>query len=74
MYAFHHVKYYVIHKNLKVYGYQGYEPVTKVFHQLNGIRCDKMSTAVTTVKTLPDRDKKDFDTAVAYLSQYVEKS
>ena len=45
----------------------------KVHHSLNGIGCDKMSTAVTAVKTHPNRYEKDFDIVVVYLLEYEEK-
>ena len=32
-----------------------------------------MSTAVATVKANPERYKKDFDTVVVFLSQYIDK-
>ena len=40
---------------------------------LNSIRCDKLSTAVTTVRTDPDKCKKDIDAVVTFLTQYIEK-
>ena len=42
--------------------------------RLNGIRCDKLSTAVTAVKVHSDKCKKDFDAVVAFLTQYIDKS
>ena len=44
----------------------------KVHHLLNGIMCDKISAAISSVKTHPKRYKKDFDAVVACLSHYVE--
>ena len=32
-----------------------------------------MSTAVATVRAHPDKYKKDFDTVVAFLTQYVDR-
>ena len=32
-----------------------------------------MSTAVTGVRVKPDKDEKDFDTVLAFLSQYINK-
>ena len=51
------------------YGYQGLDPGLKVWYLLNGIRCDKLSTEVTTVRAHPDKYKKDFDTVVTFLTQ-----
>ena len=55
------------------YGYQGLDPGLKVQYLLNGIRCDKLSTAVTTVGAHTDKYKKDFDVVVAFLTQYINK-
>ena len=40
---------------------------------LKGIRCDKLSTAVVTVRVHPDRYEKDFDAVVTFLTQYIDK-
>ena len=40
---------------------------------LNDIRCDKLSTSVVTVRSCPDKYEKDFDTVVAFLTQYINK-
>ena len=40
---------------------------------LNGIRCDKLSTEVATVRVHPDKYKKDFYEVVTFLSQYIDK-
>ena len=40
---------------------------------LNGLRCDKLSTAVATVRAHPDKYKKDFDTLVTFLIQFINK-
>ena len=45
------------------YGYQGLD------YLLNGIRCDKLSTAVATVRVHPDKYEKDFDAVVAFLTK-----
>ena len=55
------------------YEYQGLNPGSKVRYPLNGIRYDKLSTAVAAVRAHPDKYKKDFDTVVAFLTQYVDK-
>ena len=55
------------------YGYQGLDPGSKVQYLLNSMRCDKLSTAVATVRANPDKYQKDFDTVVAFLTQYVDK-
>ena len=41
---------------------------------LNGIRCDKLSTEVTTVRVHPDKYEKDFDAVITFLIQYVNTS
>ena len=56
------------------YGYQGLDPGSKVPYSLNGIRCDKLSTAVAAVRAHPDKYEKDFDAAVAFLTQYIDKN
>ena len=55
------------------YGYQGLDPGSKVWYLLNGIRCDKMSKAVATVRAHPGKYEKDFDAVVAFLTQYIDK-
>ena len=40
---------------------------------LNGIRCDKLSAAVATERAHPHKYKKDFNTGVTFLSQYIDK-
>ena len=55
------------------YVYQHLDPGLKVWCLLNGIRCDKLSTAVTTVRVHPDNLKKDFDAVVTFLTQYINK-
>ena len=40
---------------------------------MNGIWCDKLSTAVTTVKAHQDRYEKDFDAVVTFLPQCIDK-
>ena len=40
---------------------------------LNGIRCDKLFTAVATVKAHPDKYEKYFDAAITFLIQYIGK-
>ena len=40
---------------------------------MNGIRCDKLSMAVATVRAYPDKYEKDFDTVVTFLTQYIDK-
>ena len=40
---------------------------------MNGIRCDKLSTAVATVRTHLDRYNKDFDVVVTFLTQYINR-
>ena len=56
------------------YGYQGLDPGSKVHYLLNGIRCNKLSTAVTVVRLYPDKYQKDFDTVVAFLTQYDKRA
>ena len=68
-----HVKYYIILGSLMEYGYQGFGPGSKVRYLLNGIRCDKLSTAVTAVRAHPDKWEKDFDALVAFFTQYIDK-
>ena len=40
---------------------------------MNGIRCDKLSMAVAEVRANPDKYKKDFNTIVTFLTQYIDK-
>ena len=40
---------------------------------MNGIRCDKLSIAVATVRVHPDKYQKDFDSVVAFLSEHIDK-
>ena len=63
------VKYHIILGNLMEYGYQCLDPGSKVRYLLNGIRCDKLSTAVAAVRAHPDKYEKDFDTVVVFLTQ-----
>ena len=53
------------------YGYKGPDPGTNIYHLLNGIRCDNISTAV--VEAHPDRYKMDFNSFIFYLLHCVEK-
>ena len=55
------------------YEYQGLDPGSKVQYILNGIRCDKLSTAVATVRVHQDKYEKDFNAVVAFVTQYVSK-
>ena len=45
----------------------------KVQYLFNGIRCDKLFTAVATVMVHPDKDEKKFDAIVTILSEYISK-
>ena len=72
-YVAQHVKSHIILGNLMKCGYQGLNLRFKYQFLLNGIRCDKLSTAVTTVRVHPDKYKKDFDAVVAFLTQYIDK-
>ena len=72
-YITQYVKYHIILGNLVEYGYQGFDPESKVRYLLNGIRCDKLSTAVATIRAHPDKYDKDFDAVVAFLTQYIDK-
>ena len=56
------------------YGYKGLNPGSKVRYLLNSIRCDKLLTAVTAVRVHSDKYKKDFDAAVAFLTQYINQT
>ena len=40
---------------------------------LNGISCDRLSTAVPAVRAHPDRYKKDFDAVIAFITQYISR-
>ena len=55
------------------YRYKGLDPGSKVQYLLNGIKCDKLSTAVTTVRAHPDKYEKDFDAVVTFITQYINK-
>ena len=55
------------------YGYQGLDPGSKVRYLLNGIKCDKLSTAVATVRAHPNKYEKEFDSVVAFCIQYIDK-
>ena len=55
------------------FGYQGLDPVLKVWYLLNGIKCDKLSTAVAAVRVHPDKYKKGFYKVVSFLTQYIDK-
>ena len=50
------------------YEYQGLDLGSKVQYVLNGIRCDKLSTAVATVMAHPDKFQKYFDAVVAFFT------
>ena len=66
-YVFQYVKYHIILKNLKEYGYKGLNQGTKVHHLLSGIVCDKLSTAIATVRAYPDKYEKVFGALISYL-------
>ena len=68
-----HVKYHIILGNLMECGYQGLDPGSKVRYLYNGIRCDKLSTAVMTVRAHPDKYEKDFNAVVTFLTWYIDK-
>ena len=72
-YVTQNVKYHIILGSLMEYGYQGLDSGLKVQYLLNGIRCDKLSTAVMAVRAQLDKYEKDFDTVVAFLIQYIDK-
>ena len=55
------------------YGYLGLDTGSNVRFLLNGIRCDKLSTAVAKVRVHLDKFKKDFNEVVAFLTQYIDK-
>ena len=68
-----HVKYHIILGNLIENGYQHLDPGSKFRYLLNGIRCDKLSTAVATVRANSDRYEENFDAVVAFLFQYIDR-
>ena len=68
-----HVKYHVILGIFVEYGHQGLDLESKVQYLLNGVRCDKLSTAVPAAKVHPDKYEKDFNTVVSSLHQYIDK-
>ena len=39
---------------------------------LDGIKCNKLSTAVTAERAHSDKYEKDFDAVVAFLTQYID--
>ena len=45
----------------------------KVHHLLNSTSCDKLSTAIDTVRSHSDKNKKVFIVVVAYFLQYIDK-
>ena len=67
------MKYNIILRNLLEDGCQGLNAGSKVRFLLNGIKCDKWSTAVTAVRVHPDKYEKKFDGVVKYLSQCINK-
>ena len=67
------VKYNIILANLMKYCYQCLDPESKVQYLLNGIRYDKLSTAVAAVRENPDKYENDFDAVIAFLTQYIYK-
>ena len=68
-----HVEDHIILGNLMDCGYQCLDPGSKVQYQLNGIRCNKLPTAVVAVNVHPYKYEKYFDTACAFLTQYINK-
>ena len=72
-YVAHYFKYHIILGNLMEYGYQDLAPGSKVWYLVNGIRCNKLSIAVTAVKAHADKYEKDFDAVVTFLTQYINK-
>ena len=40
---------------------------------MNGIRCDKLSTAVAAVRVQSDQHEKAFDDFVTFITQYIDK-
>ena len=73
MYVAFHNKYHIILAKFMEYGYQGLDPGLMVLYLLSGIMCDKLFMAVAAVRAYPDKYKKDFNTVVAFLTQYVDK-
>ena len=63
-----HVKYRIILKNLKEYGYQGLDLGRKGSHLLQGIKCDKTTTVIATVKANLERYENVFDNCCIPLS------
>ena len=61
------------HGNTMEYEYQSFDPGLKVQYLLNSIRCDKLSSADTIVRAHPNKYEKDFDTVVAFVTQYINK-
>ena len=57
----------IMFENLKKYGCQRIDSMTKRHHLSNRIRYDKMFTVVAAFMTHLDKCKKDFDAVVAYL-------
>ena len=55
------------------YVYQRLHPGSKARYLLNGIRCDKLSTALAAVRAHPDKYEKDFYAVVTFLTQYIDK-
>ena len=55
------------------YGYLGLDLGSKVRCLSNGIRCDKLSTVVAAIRAHLDKYEKDFNTVVAFLTQYLDK-
>ena len=72
-YVAYHVNYHIIQRNLMECGYHGLDPESKVQYHLNSIRCDKLFTAVATVRACPDKHEKDFDAVFTIFIQYVDK-
>ena len=50
---------------------QGLYPGSR--YLLSGIKCDKLSTTVAMVRAYSDKDEKDIDEVVTFLTKYVEK-
>ena len=71
-YVAQHIKYHMILGNLMKYGHQWLDPKLKVWYLLNGIRCDKLSIAVTVVRAYPDKYENDFYPLVIFLNQYID--
>ena len=68
-----HVQYHIILENLIEYVYQGLDLGSKAQNLLNGVGCDKLLTAVVTVRAHPDKYVKDFNAVVTFLTQYIDK-